>query len=116
MYLITIILELTPDTDHESIIDFYERNMVQQTLNIPGVKKINCLQLRSTPYNSNDKQPLRNLFYQIQIYFSSEKAFEQVTKMPETLQLLHRFIQFSKCKLHWFIGHDSVYYPASKEK
>lgn len=114
MYLITIILELTPDTDHESIIDFYESNMVQQTLSIPGVQKINCVQLRSTPFNRNDKQPLRNLFYQIQIHFSSEEAFEKVTNMPETLKLLHHFIQFSKCKFHWFIGHDSTFYSAEE--
>ncbi|MCH5584556.1 hypothetical protein MK805_06180 [Shimazuella sp. AN120528] len=109
MYIITLILELTPETNHEEIMEFYEEKIASSSLLIPEIEKINCLQLRSTPFNQYDQTPLRNLFYQVQIFFSSEEAVDQALKRPKTLKLLQRFMIFSKCKFHWFVGHEKTF-------
>jgi hypothetical protein len=115
MYIITIILELTPETDHEAIIDFYETKIAPSSLLIPGIEKINCVQLRSTPFNTYDTQPLRNLFYQIQIAFPSEEAVDKALQIPKTMKLIQRFRMFSKCKFHWFVGHENTFFEKALE-
>jgi hypothetical protein len=115
MYIITLILELTPETDHEEIMEFYEEKIAPTSLLIPEIEKINCVQLRSTPFNKYDKTPLRNLFYQVQIYFPSEEAVDQALKRSNTLKLMQRFLIFSKCKFHWFVGHEKTYFPKDFE-
>lgn len=111
MYIITLILELTPETNHEEIMEFYEEKIAPTSLLIPEIEKINCVQLRSTPFNKYDMTPLRNLFYQVQIFFSSEEAVDQALQRSKTLKLMQRFMIFSKCKFHWFVGHEKTYQP-----
>jgi hypothetical protein len=115
MYIITLILELTPETNHEEIMEFYEKTIAPTSLLIPEIEKINCVQLRSTPFNKYDMTPLRNLFYQVQIYFPSEEAVDQALKRTKTIKLLQRFMIFSKCKFHWFVGHEKTYYMKEAE-
>ena len=103
-------MELTPETDFKATIDYYEQKIAPASLQIPGIEKINCVQLKSTPYNEYDRTPLRNLFYQIQISFASEKSVEVALQKPETMRLINRFLIHSKCKFHWFIGHEQTYY------
>jgi hypothetical protein len=110
MYIITLILELTPETDFKATIDYYEQKIAPASLKIPGIEKINCVHLQSTPYNQYDRTPLRNLFYQIQISFSSEESVEKALRKPETMKLIKRFLISSKCNFHWFIGHEQTYY------
>ena len=110
MYIITLILELTPETDFKATIDYYEKKIAPASLRISGIEKINCVQLKSTPYNEYDRTPLRNLFYQIQISFSSENAVEEALQKPETMKLIRRFLISSKCNFHWFVGHEQTYY------
>ncbi|MXQ54822.1 hypothetical protein [Shimazuella alba] len=115
MYIITLILELTPETDYKQIIEFYEKKIALPSLKIPAIERINCVQLISTPYNDYDTRPLRNLFYQIQISFTSEEAVEEALQMPETMGLIQRFIIFSKCKFHFFVGHEHTFYKEQPE-
>ncbi|WP_028778827.1 hypothetical protein [Shimazuella kribbensis] len=107
MYIVTLIMELKPDTDHLQIFDFFEKEIAPQTLQIQGVEKINCIQLRSTPYNDYDRTPLRNLFFQIQIHYSSEKTLQAAMKLPLSMELIEKFLAFSKCTFHWFIGYEN---------
>lgn len=110
MYIITIILELTPETNHMEIIDFYESEMATASLHLPGVEKITCVQLKSTPFLDGDKTPLCNLFYQIQISFQSEESVQVTLKDERTMKLVDEFSSFSNCKLHWFVGHENTFY------
>lgn len=109
MYIITLILELTPETNHQEIMEFYEQKIVPASLLIPEIKKITCVQLRSTPFNKYDQTPLRNLFYQVQIFFSTETDVDQALRRSKTLKLLQRLMIFSKCKFHWFVGHEKSF-------
>ncbi|WP_028778828.1 hypothetical protein [Shimazuella kribbensis] len=109
MYIITLILELTPETNYKQVIDFYEEKIAFPSLKIPGIEKITCIQLKSTPFNEYDRTPLRNLFYQIQISFQSEEAVQEALQIPETMILIKKFIISSKCKFHWFVGHEKTF-------
>jgi hypothetical protein len=114
MYIVTLIMELKPDTDHLPIFDFFRKESAPAILQIEGVEKVKTIQLQSTPFNEYDKTPLRNLFFQVQIYFSSKEALQAAMKLPLSMELIDNFLAFSKCTFHWFIGHEKSF-PNKKQ-
>ncbi len=109
MYIISAILELSPETNHDEVIDYYENQIASSTVELPGIEKITCMKLRAVPFSPKDRMPLRNLFYQLQIYFESEEAVQLMLQDEHTMNILDNFLSYSDCTFHWFVGHENTF-------